>query len=118
METKEEVAAWAMASYRGDASFVVHHMPTTAGLAASFWEGLRSHFIQKPFLSALGRSIARLKGEVSVSIPSQHLARKLYGEHAESFLREMYCAHNNGQVLFDEMEDGDPVLEWVRQHMP
>ena len=114
------IAAWALSSYpeRGDAAFMVHAPPVGGGIAGEFWEGLRAHFTARPFVNAIQQVIADSKGEYAISIESQEEGQKLYNDHAEDFLREMYRTHNHGAIPFggayDEMSAG-AVEAWVHK---
>lgn len=112
-EEDAAIAGWALESYKGDASFMVHGTPRLTGLAGALWEGLRAHFVAQPFLLEIGASLARLRGDVSVSVESQHHARELYGIR---FLRDMYAAHDDGAQPFGAV--GAAVDAWVLDHAP
>ena len=113
MSIDEQVALWAISSYRGDATWLVHSSPV-GGLAGEVWEGLRAHFVASPFIRAIQCAIAELRGEVAVSIQSQELGRLLYQEKAAEFLRAMYVAHNNGLIPFGD--DPAAIEAWVSEH--
>lgn len=111
----EEIAAWAIRSYRGDASWMVSSPFLGGGLAGDLWQGLRAHFVSRPFVHAICLQIAEIRDEVAVSIASQELGAKLYKENAEEFLRAMYVAHRSGQLLFGENDTA--IREWVNSRI-
>lgn len=112
---KEEIALWAIKSYKGDAGFMVDS-PTigNSSIAGAFWEGLRAHFIRQPFVRAIQSEISDLKDDVVVSIKSQKQGQDLYNKHAEQFLRDMYKAHRNGKQRFGE--NYKALTAWVKKH--
>lgn len=114
---REKIAMWAVASYpeKGDAAFLVHGTQPTSGFASEFYSGLRGYFVSRPFIHDIQRAIADLRDEVAVSIASQELARKLWQEHAEVFLVEMFAAHSDGQELFGEHPEA--VAAWAKRHV-
>ena len=115
--SKEEIAAWAMDSYKGDADFMVRSPSIGSGSFAShFWEGLRSHFIAQRFIRHIQESISEAKGEAAVSIESQDEGTDLYKRHAEKFLRDMYRAHGNGRQPFGD--NWRAIDAWVLSKRP
>ncbi len=115
-DRREAVAAWAVASYphEGDAAFLVHGegVVPPASIAGHFWQGLKSHFIARPFVRVIQRELAEAKGEVATSVESQEQAGAIWAEHAESFLHDMHAAHDGGGTPFGE-KDG-AVRGWLK----
>lgn len=118
MATKQQIAAWAIRSYpeKGDAAFIVHGGRVTGGMAREFMESLRSYFVARPFVREIGSALREAKGQAATSIADQELAAQIWKEHAESFLKDMYAAHDDGRVLFGETYDtADHVEAWVKR---
>ena len=118
MATKQQIAAWALRSYpdAGDAAFIVHGGRVTGGMAREFMESLRSYFVARPYVRALGSALREAKGQAATSSADQELAAQIWKEHAESFLKDMYAAHDDGRVLFGQTYDTPGHVEaWVKR---
>lgn len=107
----EQVAAWAIASYRGDASFIFGANIASGSLASTIFTGLQAHFLRRMFLIDIGVALAG--DEPCVTCEMQERAQEIWSDHAEAFLLAMFEAHDQGQILFGE-HTGDPVGDWIR----
>jgi hypothetical protein len=112
---EDKVAAWALSSYKGDASFFVHGHPTSDGsLATSMLTALKSRFIANFFERQIGYALSELDDEASVSMEHQNEAIDIWNHNTKKFLLTMYKLHGNGKIPFGDRPD--LIRAWLKKH--
>ena len=121
--TQENIAAWAQSSYpeKGDAAFIVHGFANLSGgsIAADFYGGLHGYFIRQRFVRDIGGALADREDTGAITIEQQEEARRIWGQDATKFLKDMYIAHDYGQIPYGQAHRRRNVVkDWINKHYP
>jgi hypothetical protein len=86
-------------------------------MAREFMQTLQSYFVASPFKRAIAYALSEAQGTVIITNAQQDLADEIWKKHAESFLKDMYVAHDNGQMPFDRntVATEEHVEAWVKR---
>jgi len=105
--SRENIAAWAEGSYpkKGVAAFV-----------ASFYSDLQDMFVQRRFLMDIQVALSDREDTPAVTIEQQEESYRIWEQDATKFLKDMYIAHDYGQIPYGERYGA--VKSWVNKHYP
>ena len=117
--TRENIAAWAQSSYpeKGDGGFLVRgSAPSPGSLAADFYGALQGIFVKRMFVSDIQRVLADRADTGAITIEQQEEARRIWSQDAAKYLKDMYVAHDYGQIPYGERYGA--VKAWMNKHYP